>query len=75
LQFFNVEGELLVFQNNIRNYYDRKERGVSHCGIAIYIKKYLKPNEGLWKLKDFTMQKYDLQKVLKKNKNPSRYYN
>jgi hypothetical protein len=37
---------------------------VSHCGLAIYIKKYLKKAKGeeLWKLKDFTMQKYNLQK-------------
>jgi hypothetical protein len=24
---------------------------VSHCGLAIYIKKYLKAKEELWKLK------------------------
>jgi hypothetical protein len=35
-----------------------KTRGVSHCGLAIYIKKYLKAKEELWKLKYFTMQKY-----------------
>jgi hypothetical protein len=29
-----------------------------------YIKKYLKAKEELWKLKYFTMQKYNLQKVL-----------
>jgi hypothetical protein len=34
---------------------------VSHCGLAIYIKKYLKAEEELWKLKYFTMQKYNLQ--------------
>jgi hypothetical protein len=45
---------------------------VSHCGLAIYIKKYLKAKEGLWKLKYFTMQKY---KSSKRNQNPSRYYN
>jgi hypothetical protein len=33
-------------------------RGVSHYGFAIYIKKYLKAKEELWKLKYFTMQKY-----------------
>jgi hypothetical protein len=33
-------------------------RGVPHCGLAIYIKKYLKAKEELWKLKYFTMQKY-----------------
>jgi hypothetical protein len=39
-------------------------RGVSHCGLAIYIKNYLKAKEELWKLKYFTMQKYNLQKIL-----------
>jgi hypothetical protein len=30
-------------------------RGVSHCGLAIYIKKYLKAKEELWKLNYLTM--------------------
>jgi len=33
-------------------------------GLAIYIKIYLKAKEGLWKVKYFTMQKYNLQKIL-----------
>jgi len=33
---------------------------VSHCGLVIYIKKYLKAKENLQKLKYFTMQKYNL---------------
>jgi len=41
-----------------------KTRGVSHCGLAIYIKKYLKAKEELWKLKYFRMQKNNLQKIL-----------
>jgi hypothetical protein len=41
-----------------------KTRGVSHCGLAIYIIKYLKAQEELWKLKYFTMQKYNLPKIL-----------
>jgi hypothetical protein len=49
---------------------------VSHCGLAMYIKKYLKAKEELWKLKYFTIQKYiNLQKSSKRNQNPSRYYN
>jgi hypothetical protein len=32
--------------------------GVSHCVLPIYIKKYLKANEELWKLKYFTIHKY-----------------
>jgi len=45
-----------------------------HCGLAIYIKKDLKvKEEELWKLKYFTMQKYNLQrKSSKRNQNPSR---
>jgi hypothetical protein len=39
-------------------------RGVSHCGLAIYIKYYLKAKEELWKLRYFTMQKYNLQNIL-----------
>jgi hypothetical protein len=39
-------------------------RGVSHCGLVICIKKYLKAKEELWKLKYFTMQKYNLPKTL-----------
>jgi hypothetical protein len=36
--------------------------GLSHCSLAIYIQKYLKTKEELWKFKYFTMQKYNLQK-------------
>jgi hypothetical protein len=39
-------------------------RGVSHCGLAIYIKKYLKAKEELWKLKYFTMTNNNVQKNL-----------
>jgi len=41
-----------------------KTTGVSHCGLAIYIKKDLNAKEELWKLKYFSMQKYNLQKIL-----------
>jgi hypothetical protein len=41
-------------------------RAVSHCGLAIYIKKHLKAKEELWKLKYFIMQKCNLQKILSK---------
>jgi hypothetical protein len=46
-----------------------KKQGVcqSHRGLAIYIKKYLKAKEELWKLKYFTMQKYNLLKIKPKN--------
>jgi hypothetical protein len=40
------------------------------------MKKYLKTKEELWKIKYFTMQKYNLsKKSSKRNQNPSRYYN
>jgi len=39
-------------------------RGVSHYGLAIYIKMYLKAKEELWKLKCFNTQKYNLQNIL-----------
>jgi len=42
----------------------RETRGVSHSGLAIYIKKYLKAKEESWKLKYFTIQKYSLPKIL-----------
>jgi len=50
-------------------------RDLSHCGLAIYIKRYLKTKEELWKFKNSTMQKYNLKKSSKKTQNPSRYYN
>jgi hypothetical protein len=37
---------------------------VSHCGLAIYIKRYLKAKEELWKLKYFILQKYGLSKTI-----------
>jgi hypothetical protein len=40
-----------------------KTRVVSHYGFAIYIKMYLQAKEELWKIKYFTMQKYNLQKI------------
>jgi hypothetical protein len=50
-------------------------RGVSHFGLAIYMKKYLKAKEELWKLKYFTMQKTIIfKKSSKRNQNPSRHY-
>jgi hypothetical protein len=37
---------------------------VSHCGLAIYIKTLSEgKEEELWKLKYFTMQKYNVQKI------------
>jgi hypothetical protein len=42
--------------------------------LPLTFKKDLKAKEELWKLKYFTMQKYNLQKKSsKRNQNPSRY--
>jgi len=52
----------------------KNPRVVSHYGLAIYIKMYLKAKEELWKLKYFTMQNITFKKSPKRNQNPSRYY-
>jgi hypothetical protein len=50
-------------------------RGVSHYCLAIYIKKYLKAKEELWKLKYISPCKNIIfQKSSKRNQNPSKYY-
>jgi hypothetical protein len=43
-----------------------EEQGVRHTvwALQIFIKKYLKAKEELWKLKYVIMQKYNLQKTL-----------
>jgi hypothetical protein len=35
---------------------------VSHCGLALYIKKYLRAKEELWKLKYFHHAKIEFSK-------------
>jgi hypothetical protein len=54
--------------NSAPQNHKHKKQGIqwSDCGLAIYLKKYLKEQEELWKLKYFTMQKYTLQKILSK---------
>jgi hypothetical protein len=59
----NLSILMIIFELfKLQNKCSIKQGGVSHCGLAIYIKKYLKAKEELWKLKYFTMQKYNLQK-------------
>jgi hypothetical protein len=49
---------------------------VSHCGLAIYIKSYLKAKEELWKLQNIsTCKNIIFKKPSERNQNPSRYYN
>jgi hypothetical protein len=51
-------GYLLYFFSTQQGvYFSPSKQGVcrSHCGLAIYIKKYPKTKEKIWKLKYFTM--------------------
>jgi hypothetical protein len=49
---------------------------LADMSLDIYMNKYVKVKEELWKLKYFTIQKYNLQKnPLNDTKNPSRNYN
>jgi hypothetical protein len=50
---------------------------VSHCGLALYIKKHLKAKEEVWKFKYFHHTKLSSSKKnsSKTNQNPSRYHN
>jgi uncharacterized protein (DUF305 family) len=57
--------------NSLDQSQDFIQMGVSHFGLAIDIKKYLKVKEELWKFKYFAMQKYNLQKSSIRNQNPS----
>jgi hypothetical protein len=51
--------------------------GVCHTvALPLALNHILRQKKELWKLKYFTMQKYNLQKnALKEKKNPSRYHN
>jgi hypothetical protein len=48
--YLHIQNQLLFFfpLSNMGTY---KTMGVSHYGLAIYIKKYVKAKEELWKLK------------------------
>jgi len=50
--------------------------GVSHCGLAIYIKKYFKAEEEYYGNSNVSPCKNIIFKnYSKRNQNPSRYYN
>jgi hypothetical protein len=49
--------------------------GVSHSGLAIYIKKDLKAKEEFGNSNISSCKNIILKKSSKKNQNPSRYYN
>jgi hypothetical protein len=51
-----------------------KEQGVCHTvALPFTLKCIFKAKEEIWKLKYFTMQKYNLQKSSKRNQNPFIY--
>ncbi len=68
------------FGNLMRTHWEPPKKFNKGCvthtvALPFTFKKYLKTKEELWKLKYFTMQKYNLQKnYCKRNQNPSRYY-
>jgi hypothetical protein len=47
-----------------------KTRGVSHCGLAIYIKKYLKGKKNYGNSNVSPCKKIIFKKSFKKNQNP-----
>jgi hypothetical protein len=49
----------------------------THCGLAIYIKKYLEAKERIMETQIFQSAKKIIifKKPSKRNQNPSRYYN
>jgi hypothetical protein len=49
--------------------------GVSHSGLAIYIKNILKKKENYGNLNISPCKNIIFQKFSKRNQNPSRYYN
>jgi hypothetical protein len=52
----------------------KKTRVVSHYGLAIYIKMYLKAKEELWKLNISPCKNIIFKKSSKRKENPSRYH-
>jgi len=50
-------------------------RGVSHCGLAIYIKKYLKAKENYGNSNISPCKNIIFKTSSERNQNPSRYHN
>jgi hypothetical protein len=61
--------QILTTQSNRKTAMDHPDKqGVYHTvALPFTLKKYLTAREELWKLKYFTMKKYNLQKILLKN--------
>ncbi len=66
---------IIMFQIHLSK--TRPTRCVSHCGLAVYIKKYLKAKRRIMETQIFHHAKIYLsfKKSSKRNQNPSRYYN
>jgi hypothetical protein len=61
---WDLEMHMCHHHTTIINCWHQQQVGMSRSGLAIYIEKYLKAKEEWWKFKYFTMQKYNLQKIL-----------
>jgi len=57
------------------SHYSNVTRGVSHCGLAIYITRYLNAKENYENSNISPCKTIIFKKVLLKNQNPSRHYN
>jgi len=66
---------LLVILDEFFCLFPREDKRVSHHGLPIYIQKYLKAKQDLWKFKYFKMQNIIYKKSSTRNQNASRYYN
>jgi hypothetical protein len=55
--------------------YTRETRGVSHCGLAIYIKSILKQKKNYGNSNISSCKNIVFKKSSKRNQNPSRHYN
>jgi hypothetical protein len=65
LSWIKKENWISVLKDSSK-FFTKKNKGcVSHRGLAIYMKKYLKAKDELWELKYFTMQKHNVQKSSK----------
>jgi hypothetical protein len=52
-----------------------KQGGVSHCGLAIFIKKYSRQKMNYGNSNSSPCRNIIFQKSSERNQNPSRYYN
>ncbi len=65
--------EMLIHNLCLITQLKNKQGGVSHYGLTIYMKKYLKAKEELWKIKYFTIQKNIIFKKILRKKKPKSF--